>query len=647
MRYRDKGFWASILLSYFILSYNCLDQNGFSIKGRIVDEKGQPVPFASIQLEENSTGVISGENGSFKIGVTDSRPRVLLVSAIGYKRSRNQVSPTASTVEIVISSDLIQLNEIYVFPDSSLKSILSKAYRRIEQNYPQRPIELIGFYRSYNKDPEGNRYTTFTESVLRLQESGYQVSPQDAQVEALKVRNFIFQQRDSIDNVRYYGGPFIANWNDPVKMRESFLNPSSFNKKFNYQVKEIITYNQGSDTLYVIQFRSVGKDETKNGSIWIDKGTFVYKRIEWADTNPRNPNLLTPIVRKERRFTAIYQMVNNINFLGYTCVNGINFNKHTRKPIFYFLDFITTSHNINSEFIPIPISNRLSFGTLFTEIKDSQDADFWTEYSQIERDSTFISSKELGITNADAASIRESFRNDTQHKAFRDWMFIATRNLSFGYGLSGFLYKSKSSENVELIYRGHKIDSATSPSSSGTLGFQVSVAYNVNKRGSFLWDFAESLSSRSLYKMNSLGFSQHFLIKKVGNPIFINTYFGLSIGRNGVSLGSIHVDEGILIAGKNIGNDSKLFLGQRQFNGLFGLGVEAKKRRLSYFADIRYAKKISRQEIVVFRTNGGFLFQKNIVKKYPLNDISVNADQVYKGVLPVILTLGVRLGLLN
>lgn len=58
-------------------------------KGKVLDEKGDPVPFANVVvLSEADSTVISGattaEDGSFNI-VTEGKNQLLMVSMIGYK----------------------------------------------------------------------------------------------------------------------------------------------------------------------------------------------------------------------------------------------------------------------------------------------------------------------------------------------------------------------------------------------------------------------------------------------------------------------------------------------------------------------------------------------------------------------------------
>lgn len=54
------------------------------VTGRIVDEKGEPLPGATVWLKETSVGTVADENGQYSINVSTSTAPVLTVSFLGY-----------------------------------------------------------------------------------------------------------------------------------------------------------------------------------------------------------------------------------------------------------------------------------------------------------------------------------------------------------------------------------------------------------------------------------------------------------------------------------------------------------------------------------------------------------------------------------
>jgi TonB-linked SusC/RagA family outer membrane protein len=76
-----------------------------NINGKIVDEKGDPLPGCSIIIKGTQTGVVSNTNGEFEIpNVPDDA--VLVISFIGYKSKEVSIKKNSSKINI-----LMELNE--------------------------------------------------------------------------------------------------------------------------------------------------------------------------------------------------------------------------------------------------------------------------------------------------------------------------------------------------------------------------------------------------------------------------------------------------------------------------------------------------------------------------------------------------------
>jgi len=81
------------------------------VTGKVVDEKGIPLPGVSIKLKGTATGTVSDINGGFSINVPDNA--VLVISFIGYESQEISVAgKTSISVTLVASSK--SLNEVVV-----------------------------------------------------------------------------------------------------------------------------------------------------------------------------------------------------------------------------------------------------------------------------------------------------------------------------------------------------------------------------------------------------------------------------------------------------------------------------------------------------------------------------------------------------
>jgi hypothetical protein len=83
-----------------------------TISGKIVDEKGAPIPYASIVIKgKTKLGTTSDQDGKFSIAA--SKGNVLVVSAINYAPSEVVVG-SVTTIEIALVPAKVDLSEVVV-----------------------------------------------------------------------------------------------------------------------------------------------------------------------------------------------------------------------------------------------------------------------------------------------------------------------------------------------------------------------------------------------------------------------------------------------------------------------------------------------------------------------------------------------------
>lgn len=82
-----------------------------TIRGRITDETGGPLPGASISLKGTDIRTVSKNDGSFLLNSSKSSGNVILIAFIGYSPQEVNVG-TTNTVEVKMSSQVKQLTEV-------------------------------------------------------------------------------------------------------------------------------------------------------------------------------------------------------------------------------------------------------------------------------------------------------------------------------------------------------------------------------------------------------------------------------------------------------------------------------------------------------------------------------------------------------
>lgn len=83
------------------------------IQGKVIDDKGLAVPFATVLIKGSPNGTICDKNGIFKMSVKDQRNIILVANAVGFTGSEIHVSESKD-VTIVLGGTVMGLGEVLV-----------------------------------------------------------------------------------------------------------------------------------------------------------------------------------------------------------------------------------------------------------------------------------------------------------------------------------------------------------------------------------------------------------------------------------------------------------------------------------------------------------------------------------------------------
>jgi len=311
--------------------------NYIHLKGTIIDRKSnQTLPFVAIQLKNQFTGGVSGEDGKFKFKFQKKQLNDTLVfSCLGYVNNEIAIKKLIEKKEQTVKMQeyVVPLKEVSVKPKPAL-DIVKAAMAAIPRNYPQRKYQFEAFYR--NLVEKDGKYIRLTEAVCNFQSASYdgKVDKYERQKEHYKYSdaNFnsplydgpftnssvfadlfdthiakedkveIIESRISQDHSRTLtplystGGPLTCIATDKVKFRTDFLNP----KKYKYsRYKYIGVTNCNGREVYVISFKpkrfqfrrkeneyrqKSWKHKFKNaeftGKLYIDTRSLAFVKIE-------------------------------------------------------------------------------------------------------------------------------------------------------------------------------------------------------------------------------------------------------------------------------------------------------------------------------------------------------------------------------
>ena len=104
-------------------------QTGF-ISGTVMDESGQPLPGASVVIKGTTNGMLTDNQGHFKIATSQNFPVTLQTSFIGLKTDESEIQDKKA-VQITIRENLNKLNEV-VITASRKSETLSKVPVTVE-----------------------------------------------------------------------------------------------------------------------------------------------------------------------------------------------------------------------------------------------------------------------------------------------------------------------------------------------------------------------------------------------------------------------------------------------------------------------------------------------------------------------------------
>lgn len=118
---------AVLVMVWIVIEVAAQDNPGsFFIKGKITGENGEVVPFATLQIEKTSIGVIADDKGRFIIKNLDKGEYELTVQSLGYVPSSIHVIITNSSIEnadFVLSVHAQELKEVEIVAESKKEQL--------------------------------------------------------------------------------------------------------------------------------------------------------------------------------------------------------------------------------------------------------------------------------------------------------------------------------------------------------------------------------------------------------------------------------------------------------------------------------------------------------------------------------------------
>lgn len=119
------------------------------VRGKVTDEKGNPLPFVNIFEENTYNGTTTNEQGRFEINIKTPGNHTLLFQYLGYKTAKQVVTLDKMPVEIevVLVEENIILNEVVINPkDNPANEIIRNAIKNKKDNSAKTARYTADFY---------------------------------------------------------------------------------------------------------------------------------------------------------------------------------------------------------------------------------------------------------------------------------------------------------------------------------------------------------------------------------------------------------------------------------------------------------------------------------------------------------------------
>ncbi|WP_082795682.1 carboxypeptidase-like regulatory domain-containing protein [Flammeovirga sp. SJP92] len=183
---------SKLLLSILLLlsiTGTVYAQSSKEIKGIVMDNDGNSIPYAHILISNSSKGTFSNLEGAFSITISEKyAEQQLQISATGFEMVRVNISALSSKKKnkITLKSFVTELDEVVITP-KDMREILREALRKIPENYALEPAKVHGFYR--NRTLLNEQTSSYIEAAMDIYLQGIREDKKKNQLELVKARS--------------------------------------------------------------------------------------------------------------------------------------------------------------------------------------------------------------------------------------------------------------------------------------------------------------------------------------------------------------------------------------------------------------------------------------------------------------------------
>ncbi len=289
-----------------------------TISGKVVDKETKEVlPFASVGIMGKSLGTITNLQGEFDFHLPNElRNNIFVITSLGYKTFEAPVWSLISdslVIQMERSNSLLQ--EVVISDSLKGGDILHIALSRIDQNYPDKPFIMEGFYRDLKK--VADTYVSLLEAAVKIYDEDYK-----------EPRNkFKLRERVGLKEVRRslgYSSKFTSFFDQGNLLEDLLLHNSIRYRHLPEEDDFLKQLTREKDNYFNNQPVYVVTHRVDQMTMLIDKKTFAIIHFEDENTTDdfvgKKRGLTSKLVRVKR--VIDFKSFNDKLYLNYLTVNS-------------------------------------------------------------------------------------------------------------------------------------------------------------------------------------------------------------------------------------------------------------------------------------------------------------------------------------
>lgn len=253
-------------LFFGLIANSTFAQVNIEVKGVVVDEFDNLIPFAAISIVNKNKGTSTTEDGEFSLRITNNElDDILAVTSLGFTPFKIKIKDYLAQTKkrIILKESVAQLDEITLVAPSYY---VLKAIKKLKENTLSAPHQIELLYR--RAATEGGKSKFFVENYIKIRDRGPAYYLGGIEVaEARKSADYrIWKRKQWTHDINW-----MANAN-PLRPSENYTNL----KKFSWKIIGDTSY-EGED---VIILEGIGKKKWDKVKLYIGADSFGVFRIE-------------------------------------------------------------------------------------------------------------------------------------------------------------------------------------------------------------------------------------------------------------------------------------------------------------------------------------------------------------------------------